>query len=229
MLRDGDEPLPVQLEQRTDSDSTDTTPHRLQADAVQPPEKNNDGQDTELLAALRRGDPRAFASLISELHESMIRIASIEVGDDGAAEDVVQDTWLAVVSGLHRFQARSTLKTWILSILVRRARTVAARRRSSATLVAGAVSLGGLDGRVAGSSSPEAQCLQRESIECLQRALARLAPFQRRVFALRQVERRSPAEVAALLGITAAYQRVLLHRARQRLQAILAAGEATTR
>jgi hypothetical protein len=85
--------------------------------------------DAALLAALRAGDEAAFAELVAAWSPSMLRIARSFVGTWQAAEDVVQDTWLGVVRGLADFEQRSTLRTWVLSILANRARTRATRDR----------------------------------------------------------------------------------------------------
>ena len=185
--------------------------------------------NAEILDSLRRGEPEAFAALVAELHGSMIRIATSELGDDGLAEDVVQDTWLAVLRGLHRFENRSSLKTWILAILMRRAHTVAVRRRATSGLSDSAIAPFGLERQMPGQASPETRYLEREGTESIEKALSRLPPRQRQVFVLRQVEGRSSAEVGGLLGIAPANQRVLLHRARRRLQVLLGAREMPAR
>ena len=77
----------------------------------------------ELVAALRAGDEQAFASLIDELGPSMLRVARMYVSTRAVAEDVVQETWLGVLSGIGRFEGRSSLKTWIFRILTNRAKT----------------------------------------------------------------------------------------------------------
>ena len=77
----------------------------------------------ELVAALRAGDEQAFTSLIEELGPSMLRVARMYVSTRAVAEDVVQETWLAVLSGIGRFEGRSSLKTWIFRILTNRAKT----------------------------------------------------------------------------------------------------------
>src|SRR4051812_33579452 len=79
--------------------------------------------DHELVQALRRGDEQAFAALIERYGPSMLRIARTHVASREAAEDVVQDTWLAVLDGIDRFEERSSVRTWIFRILVNIAKT----------------------------------------------------------------------------------------------------------
>src|SRR5215470_6641774 len=84
--------------------------------------------DADLLAQLRAGDEFAMAQLVDEWSPAMLRIARSFVGSVQSAEDVVQDAWLGVLSGLARFEGRSSLRTWTFTILVNRARTHGARK-----------------------------------------------------------------------------------------------------
>ena len=79
--------------------------------------------DAELVAALRRGDERAFVGLVDELSGPLIRLALAHVPSRAIAEEVVQDTWVGVIRGLDRFEGRSSLRTWIFQILLNNART----------------------------------------------------------------------------------------------------------
>ena len=76
-----------------------------------------------LLDALRNGDEKAFAQLVGEYHASLVRVARIYVSTRASAEEVVQETWLAVLNGLDRFEGRSSLRTWIFRILTNIAKT----------------------------------------------------------------------------------------------------------
>src|SRR5919202_3885973 len=87
--------------------------------------------DDQIVAALRRGDEAAFVWLVDQHHATLVRLALRYVADVSTAEEVAQDTWLHVLRGLARFQFRSSLKTWITSILLNRARTRAKRERRS--------------------------------------------------------------------------------------------------
>jgi RNA polymerase sigma-70 factor (ECF subfamily) len=85
--------------------------------------------ETCVIAALRAGDESAFVTLIDRYHAGMHRLARVFVRDASVAEEVVQDAWLAVLRGLDRFEARSSLKRWISSILVNHAKSRATRER----------------------------------------------------------------------------------------------------
>src|ERR687886_43043 len=83
--------------------------------------------ETALVQALRDGDEAAFERLVGRYQAALVRLALVYVRDRGAAEDVVQETWLGLLRGLDHFEGRASLKTWLFRILVNRARTRAAR------------------------------------------------------------------------------------------------------
>ena len=80
-------------------------------------------QEADLVARLRAGDERAFEALVDRHYGMMLAVARGYVRTRAVAEEVVQDTWLAVVEGVDRFEQRSSLKTWIYRILMNKART----------------------------------------------------------------------------------------------------------
>ena len=86
-------------------------------------------RDAALLVSLRAGDEDAFATLVTRYHASLKRVARAYVSTEAVAEDVVQETWLAVIDGLARFEERSSLKTWMFHILANKAKTRGARER----------------------------------------------------------------------------------------------------
>ncbi len=90
------------------------------------------GTDRDLVAALRSGDEASFTRLVDELSPGLLRMARLYVATDGAAQEVVQETWLGVIQGLDRFEGRATLKTWIFRILVNIAKTRGVRDSRSA-------------------------------------------------------------------------------------------------
>src|SRR6516165_10956115 len=85
--------------------------------------------DEQTVAALRAGDERAFRELFARTYPMMKRVARGFVASDAVAEEIVQDTWLAVVTGIDRFEGRSALGTWIFSILTNQAKTHSAREK----------------------------------------------------------------------------------------------------
>ena len=86
-------------------------------------------EELKLIEALRGGDERAFEELIRMYQAALVRVAQIYVSSRAVAEEVVQETWLAVLNGIDRFEGRSSLKTWLFTILTNRAKTRATRER----------------------------------------------------------------------------------------------------
>jgi RNA polymerase sigma-70 factor, ECF subfamily len=186
--------------------------------------------DASLLRRLRDGDEQAFAALVERYHLPMIRLALSFVSSQAVAEEVVQDTWLAVLRGLDRFEERSSLRTWMFAILVNRARTTGVREARSVPVAdAGPV----VDASRFGPSGawvvpPEHWIEEAENrvdavklSELLRLGLVGLPARQREVVVLRDVEGLSSAEVCGVLAISEANQRVLLHRGRSKLRQVL--------
>jgi RNA polymerase sigma-70 factor (ECF subfamily) len=196
--------------------------------------------EAELLARLRSGDEAAFKALVSRHYATMLAVAQSYVKGRSVAEEVVQETWLAVIRGLDRFEGRSSLKTWILSILVNQAKTRGTREARIlpfASLAADddapAVAperFRGPDDQYPGGwrefparwhASAEATVQDRETLRVAMRAIAELPPAQQTVIRMRDVEGYSSEEVCATLDVSEANQRVLLHRARSRVRSAL--------
>ena len=198
-------------------------------------------EDHELVQRLREGDESAFAELIDRYGATMVRVAQMYVKDRGSAEEVVQETWLAVLNGIDRFEERSSLKTWLFRILTNRAKTRGERDgRSipfSSLAGAGEEDEPAVDAdRFLGPDSvepgawaapprawPQDRVLQKETLDVIKMAIEQLPEAQREVIRLRDVEGWTPAEVADALEITDGNQRVLLHRARSKVRASLEA------
>ncbi|MCK2220195.1 sigma-70 family RNA polymerase sigma factor [Actinomadura sp. ATCC 31491] len=187
--------------------------------------------DDVIVSALRAGDEAMFAALLDTWSRGMLRVARSYVSTDDSAEEVVQDTWLAVIGGIDGFEGRSSLKTWVYRILVNAARKRGARE--SRTLPWSALDqdggpsvdparFHGPDAALPGSwkeppaswPTPENQALAAEVRGLIGKALAELPPRQRIVITLRDVEGCASEEVCDILDISPANQRVLLHRAR---------------
>jgi RNA polymerase sigma-70 factor, ECF subfamily len=193
-----------------------------------------------LVVRLQAGDEAAFRDLVTRHDRAMRRLARSYVHTAGAADEVVQETWLAVIRGLAGFERRSSLKTWIFRILVNRAQTRGARERRVVPFSALAASDGdpAVDPDrflppghpVAGYWSatptrfadlPEELLLAAEAAGLIAQAIAGLPDRQRRVIELRDVEGWESGEVCDSLGLSPENQRVLLHRARSAVRAIL--------
>jgi RNA polymerase sigma-70 factor (ECF subfamily) len=196
-------------------------------------------EEQRLVAALRSGDERAFEQVVTSYGPAMRRIARVYVSSDTAAAEVVQDTWMAVLAGLDRFEQRSTLRTWILQILVNRAKTTGVRERRMLPFssldaegegpVVAPDRFFGQDSRSPGRwaapprpwGGPERRLLSLEARGRLRAALAVLPSRQRIVVTMRDVEGMDAEEVCDVLEISPGNQRVLLHRGRSALRGVL--------
>ena len=193
-----------------------------------------------LVERLRHGDEAAFRALIEMYNAMLVRVARMYVSSQAVAEEVVQETWLAVLQGIDRFEGRSSLKTWVFRILTNRAKTRGGREARSVPFSA----LGGEteagepavpeerflsaeDPRAphawatpprSWARLPEERLEARETIDCIRMAIADLPDAQRTVIALRDIDGWTAMEVCDALEITDANQRVLLHRARSKVR-----------
>ena len=200
--------------------------------------------DATLVAALRRGDEAAFAHLIDRYQAALVRTAQFYVRTRTAAEDVVQETWLAVLRGLPGFDGRSSLKTWLFAILIHRAKTHGRREDRYVPFAPTADP----DDEAAGPSLdpdrfnpddhpqfpggwrsfpaswdtlPEERLLSGETLATVRQAIDALPPRQALVISLRDVEGWSADEVCNVVAICETNQRVLLHRARSKVRTAL--------
>jgi RNA polymerase sigma-70 factor (ECF subfamily) len=178
----------------------------------------------DLVVRLRGGDEAAFASLVAMYQTRLLRLAMSVVGSRTVAEEVVQDTWLAVVRGVDRFEGRSSFKTWLFHILLNRARTTAGREHRSTLLPEGDLD-DRFDGTGAWATPPVPWSDQVDDRLVAERLAGRvrevlptLPEGQRQVIVLRDIEGLPAGEVSELLGLTDGNQRVLLHRARARIR-----------
>src|SRR5215207_4976338 len=198
--------------------------------------------DEQILVALKRGDESAFCQLVERHQSLMLRVARRYVRSAAVAEDVVQETWLGVLSGLDRFEGRASLKTWIFRILTNRAITRAERegRALPFSSVAGDDADPAVDPdrfRPEGDQwpggwksfpaswdgLPEERLLARKTLALVGAAIAALPERQHVVILMRDIEGWSAGEVCEALAISKANQRVLLHRARSKVRRSLEA------
>jgi RNA polymerase sigma-70 factor (ECF subfamily) len=196
------------------------------------------GTDESAVARLRAGDEEAFRELLARHHDALLRFARTFVRNPATAEEVVQETWLAVLKGLDTFEGRSSLKSWIYAILANRARTRAVR--DGRTVLFSEASPGTDPDEPAVDPSrfnaagywdqpprpwddltPERLAASTQIRSRLMAALEELPDAQRAVVVLRDVEGCSAEEACNIMDISETNQRVLLHRGRSRLRRLL--------
>jgi RNA polymerase sigma-70 factor, ECF subfamily len=183
--------------------------------------------EADLVARARAGDEAAFVALAGRHQAGMLRLAAAFVPSAAIAEEVVQETWVAVLRGIDRFDGRASFKTWLLAILVNRAKSAGmSEARSTAIGDAGpAVDSSRFDAAGAWAAPPrhwieesEDRLLASGLRPRLESALRRLPARQRAIVILRDVDGLTSEEVCRVLEISAGNQRVLLHRARSTLR-----------
>lgn len=196
--------------------------------------------ETALIAALRAGDERVFADLVDQHAPSMLRVARGYVPSDQIAEEVVQETWIALFKGIATFEGRSSLRTWLFAVLINIAKARGIRERRDADAAVAAYTGGTVDParfRAAGDEfpghwkpeqtpspfpeTPEGSVLGGELMAVARAALDTLPDRQRTVVTLRDMLGFDSTEVCELLDISVANQRVLLHRGRAAVRQIL--------
>ncbi|HKW00846.1 MAG TPA: RNA polymerase sigma factor [Vicinamibacterales bacterium] len=192
-----------------------------------------DWDDESLVRALYGRDEKVFNELVECWSGMMLRLALTHVGNRAIAEDVVQDAWLTVLRSLDRFERRSSLRTWVLGIVVNLARSRARTERRT-------VPISSESGPVVDPArflpadhrrwphhwavepvpwrTPEDELLAAEARQVILDAIGALPVPQREVLVLRDLEELTGAETCNILGLTDTHQRVLLHRARSRVR-----------
>jgi RNA polymerase sigma-70 factor (ECF subfamily) len=191
------------------------------------------------VAALRAGDERTFRELFQRHYQAMKRVARGYVDSDAVAEEIVQETWMAIITGVNRFEGRSALGTWIFSILLNQAKSHTTRERRALPFssIATPSEEASVDpdrfqkdddtwpGHWATPprpwQKPERRLMSLEARAHLKQALAELPERQRLIVGLRDVDGLSAEEVCEALDLSQENQRVLLHRGRSRLRAVL--------
>ena len=190
------------------------------------------------LARLRAGEAAAYRVLVRRYHAPLVAVASGIIGSRAQGEEVVQDAWIAVHGAIGRFEGRSSLASWIYTIVLNRARTRIVRESRTVGLPAILDGSQGEERAVPASAfrpdghwveaprlwdtlDPERVVSGRQLWEHVQEAIEALPAGQRAVVVLRDIEGKPGEEICALLQITPENQRVLLHRGRARIRAAI--------
>ena len=101
--------------------------------------------ETALIAGLRAGDEAVYAELVDRHTPSMLRVARGYVRTNAVAEEVVQEAWIALLKGISKFEGRSSLRTWLFTVLVNIAKARALRERRNAEVEVMAFTGGSVD------------------------------------------------------------------------------------
>jgi RNA polymerase sigma-70 factor, ECF subfamily len=184
--------------------------------------------EEDLVARLRAGDETAFTKVVSEHHKALVRLARTFVGSEAAAEEVAQETWVALLDGIDGFEERSSLKTWLFRVLVNRART-RAKKQGREVLFDGDDEAHPDDGRFSSggfwTDGPrpwtETDIDHKRIVAIVRREVDNLPEAQRAVVIMRDIEGLDAKEVCNVLAIQETHQRVLLHRGRGKLRSLI--------
>ncbi len=186
--------------------------------------------DSELINRVRVGDEGAFAELAGKYQSSMLSIARGYVPSGAVAEEVVQEAWIGVLRGIGRFERRSSFRTWLFRILVNRAISAGVREHRSVPVadIGPVVDASCFGAGGTWQAPPEAwadqvddQVVAAKMAARILAAIDELPLQQREVVTLRDVQGMSSGEVCAVLDISNANQRVLLHRGRSKLRQVI--------
>ncbi len=238
------QPIPIEIQALANPwwDHVSKPPVANQTNREQ--ETSNTGrQERELVQALRHGNEAAFGSLIERYHSRLIRLARSFVKSQAVAEEVVQDTWLAVLQNIDRFEGRSSLKTWIFRILTNIGKTRGKRENRYVSFISEGPNTrekvnsilppqGFSTGEDLGNPgmsqptiwdtrTPERLLESKEILAQIEKTIQTLPSHQRQVIILRDIEGVDSEEICQLLNISTTNQRVLLHRARLKVRRAL--------
>jgi len=172
-------------------------------------------EDLELARRIAEGEDAAAEALMRTLGTEMFGFARRMLRDAGAAEDVLQETLLAMLKGAAKFDGRVPLRAWGFGIL-RHKITDALRKRGREAVI--------------GDVDPERDAFMQsghwkhhaftpwredeETLEVVRACMESLPLRQREALELFAVEGKDGAETAALLGVTPVNLRQILHRGR---------------
>ena len=222
----------------TRSESIGQSPRVLPNTSSVPP-RSLPSDEQRLLTRLRQCDEQAFDELVTKHHGALIRMAMGHVGDREVAEEVVQDTWMAVIESLDRFEGRSSLRTWIFGIMIHKAKDRGVREKRHTTFSdfetsddeqedAVDPSRFHRSGEWAGhwafppqpwdDQTPEKLLASQQAVQAMNRAIEALPVTLKDVLILRDVEGVEAKEACEILQITETNLYVRLHRARERVR-----------
>ncbi len=238
------QPIPIEIQALTNPWWDRASKRPLENQTHRQPVMSHTGrQEREWVQALRQGNEAAFDSLMERYHHRLVRLAQSFVKSQAVAEEVVQDTWLAVLQSIARFEGRSSLKTWIFRILTNIAKTRGRREnRYVSFLNESPDTMGEANSTfepngfptdenlgnpgmsqptIWDNKTPERLLESKEIQAQIEKAIQALPSHQQQVIILRDIEGVDSKDICQILHITSTNQRVLLHRARSKVRRAL--------
>ena len=183
--------------------------------------------ETQFIAQLRSGDEQAFITLVETHHSGLMRMALIFTSSRAVAEELVQETWLAVIDGIAQFQARSSVKTWVFAIMANKAKTRAVKDARMVNLSEFNDPEQAIETILYDQDQgcwnryprpwvldPEEQMVRQQMMERIRQAIDTLPIKQKLVMTMRDIQGFSSKEICEVMELTPEHERVLLFRAR---------------
>jgi RNA polymerase sigma-70 factor, ECF subfamily len=195
--------------------------------------------EDKLVSKLKTGEETAFETVVAQQHGALIRTAMSYVADRATAEEVVQETWMAVMNGLNSFEGRSSLQAWIRAILIHKAKDRGVREKRHVTFSHVEVQdenhhravgpsrfrssrewagRSALPLQLRDDRTPEKLLASKQTMACIQRAIEALPALLKEVLILRDAHGVETKEVCKRLNISETNLYVRLHRARERVR-----------
>lgn len=189
--------------------------------------------EQELINRLRKGDSNALEAVIKMHHAFLVAMAIPLVGSS-LADDVAQETWLRAFAAIGNFEGRSKLRTWLARIAINEAHAILRKRGREVSLNGWGIDTGSPIASLFNEQgawevspsqwhheTPEELLTEAELHDCIRKHLHKLPGDQQSVVMMRELGGLEYSEIAQALGLAEGNIRVLLHRGRQRMHAML--------
>lgn len=202
------------------------------------PEERGLPDESELIQRLINNDQQLFMTVVKAWHSSLYSVAAAIVGHS-IADEVVQEAWVSVIRALPKFEGRSALKTWVTKIVANEAKN-RYRKESRSVSLESVDEHWATDTRMINDSrfdssghwnqrnpawdmgSPDELLAAEELQDCVDKHLTRLPDQQKYIMELRDSAGMGMEEICNILEVSSSNARVLLHRARDKIQQVVA-------
>ncbi|GAA4359383.1 RNA polymerase sigma factor [Kangiella marina] len=188
--------------------------------------------EDELVERLKNNDVQLFERVVKAYHSAMYGVA-YSIAGQSIADEVVQEAWVSAINAIHKFEGRSALKSWLIRITANEAKTRLRKESRSVSLDAvdenwatdtrftqqGHWAEGNPEWDI---SSPDDLLAADELQDCVKKHMVKLPDNQQQIINLRDVGGLDMDTICNILDITASNARVLLHRARDKMQQVVA-------
>lgn len=176
-------------------------------------------EDRRLAELVLAGDDTAFEYLFNRYRDAIHRLFAQRLGGIGDIDDLLQETFIKVYINLHRYDARYTFGQWVYTIARNTFIDFVRRRQDDLSI----------DDRfyapASSAPTPEESVINLQQRSQIEQYLDRLAPRYRQLILMRFFEEYSYEEIAAKLALPLGTVKTQIHRAREQMCRLIAAGE----